>query len=204
MEGASKEQKRVVLTIKEKIDICNRLERGENRNKLMKKYGIGSLMIYDIRKQKDELLKFYSATELTKAITERHVLRKPKLEQLDIVLYEWFMVKRSEGVPISGPMLIEKAKELYVKMELTEECVFSDGWLAGFKTQHGIRKLDISGEQKLSDQEAAEEYIDTFPKIVQEHDLTLEQIYNANETGLLWRCLQTRPSQVVMKKSQMA
>jgi hypothetical protein len=29
MEGAGKNQKRVVLTIKAKIDICNRLERGE-------------------------------------------------------------------------------------------------------------------------------------------------------------------------------
>jgi hypothetical protein len=44
------------------------------------------------------------------------------------------MIKRSEGAPISGPMLIEKAKELYAKMELPEEFAFSDGWLAGFKT----------------------------------------------------------------------
>jgi hypothetical protein len=39
MEGAGKEQKRVLLTIKAKVDICNRLERGENHNKLMKEYG---------------------------------------------------------------------------------------------------------------------------------------------------------------------
>jgi hypothetical protein len=68
----------------------NRLERGENRNKLMKEYDIRSSTTYDIRKQKDELLKFYSATESTKAITERSVLRKPKLEQQ--VLYEWFIL----------------------------------------------------------------------------------------------------------------
>jgi hypothetical protein len=42
MEGASKKQKRVVLTIKEKTDICNRPEHGENRNKLMKEYNTGS------------------------------------------------------------------------------------------------------------------------------------------------------------------
>jgi hypothetical protein len=74
-------------------------------------------------------------------------------------------------------------------MELMEECAFSYGWLAWFITQHGIRKLDISGKQKSSDQEAAEEYIDTFAEIVQEHDLAPEQIYNANEMGLLWHCL---------------
>jgi hypothetical protein len=39
MEGAGKRQKIVVLTIKAKIDICNRLERGKNHNKLMTEYG---------------------------------------------------------------------------------------------------------------------------------------------------------------------
>jgi hypothetical protein len=33
MEGAGKEQEKVVLTIKAKIGICNRLEHGENHNK---------------------------------------------------------------------------------------------------------------------------------------------------------------------------
>jgi hypothetical protein len=90
----------------------------------MKEYGIGSLTVYDIQKQKGELLKFYFATELTKAITERCILWKPELEQLDIMLYKWFMIKHSEGVPVSGPMLIEKAKEFYAEMELMEECDF--------------------------------------------------------------------------------
>jgi hypothetical protein len=39
---------------------------------------------------------------------------------------------------------------------------------------------------KLSDQEAAEEYIDTFARLMQQHDLTPEQIHNANEIGLFW------------------
>jgi hypothetical protein len=145
MEGASKKRKKVVLTIKEKIDLCNRLERGENRNTLMKEYCIGSSTLYDIRKQKNELLKFCSAPELSSVITERRVLRKPKFDELDTALYEWFTVKRSEGTTVSGPMLIEKAKELYAEMQLAEECAFSDGWLAGFKNRHGIRKLDMSG-----------------------------------------------------------
>jgi hypothetical protein len=36
MVGAGKKQKKVVLMINAKIDICNRLECGENHNKLMK------------------------------------------------------------------------------------------------------------------------------------------------------------------------
>ena len=101
MDEPTKKRKRVVLTIKQKIEICQRFERGENRNMLMKEYGIGSSTIYDIRKQKEELMKFHSTMDLTKAIDERRVLRKPKLEQLDIMLYEWFTIKRFILVPLS-------------------------------------------------------------------------------------------------------
>jgi hypothetical protein len=44
---------------------------------LMKEYGIGSLTIYDVWKEKDELLKFSSATETTKATTQCHGPWKP-------------------------------------------------------------------------------------------------------------------------------
>jgi hypothetical protein len=71
---------------------------------------------------------------MTKAITQHHVLWKRNLEQFGVVLYEWFKSKFSEDVPISGPMVVEEAKELYTKVELTKECGFSIGWLAGFKT----------------------------------------------------------------------
>lgn len=39
-----------------------------------------------------------------------HALHKTKLEQLDNTLYEW---ECSEGAPVSGPRLTEKAKDLY-------------------------------------------------------------------------------------------
>ncbi|KAK8391002.1 hypothetical protein O3P69_016979 [Scylla paramamosain] len=68
-------------------------------------------------------------------------------------------------------------------------CQFSDGWLHRFKVCHGIRKLDISGESKSANLPSAEEFVDRFAKIVEEHNLTTEQIYNADETGLFYRCL---------------
>ena len=57
----------------------------------------------------------------------------------------------------------------------------STGWLNKFKNQHSIRNLSIQGE-KLS---AAEETVE--PVLGK-----AEQIYNADETGLLWKCLLQR------------
>jgi hypothetical protein len=49
LERAGKKQKRVVLTIKAKVDMCSRLEHDRNYNKLMKEYGVRSLTIYNIQ-----------------------------------------------------------------------------------------------------------------------------------------------------------
>lgn len=183
-------RKHVTLSVQQKLEIIDRIEKGENRNKIMEEYKIGSSTIYDIKKNKDKLKQFSSQTETMKDIESRKTLKKPKLHQLDEILYNWFCSKRSEGKPVTGPMLMEKGKQFRDELNLPEtECVFSDGWLYRFKTRHGIRKLDVAGELRSADHNAAEEYKTYFDGFVEKHNLTASQIYNADETGLLWRCL---------------
>uniref|UniRef100_K7FX56 HTH CENPB-type domain-containing protein n=1 Tax=Pelodiscus sinensis TaxID=13735 RepID=K7FX56_PELSI len=104
---------------------------------------------------------------------------------LNVLSFKWFSAKRSEGKPITGPVLVEKANQI----NISESCVFSEGWLRNFKDRHGIRKLDISGEQKSANHVATEEYSAIFEQLVEEHRLSPCQVYNADETGLLWCCL---------------
>ncbi|GBN63782.1 Jerky [Araneus ventricosus] len=185
-------RKRVTLTLNQKLEIIKRLEKGENRNILMNEFNIGSSTIYDIKKQKDELMKFASQSVTTEKLASRQTLKKPKLEQLDSVLFKWFSAVRSEGKPVTGPMIVEKAKKFGQDLGVAEsECNYSDGWLRNFKFRHGIRRLDVTGETLSANQNSAEKYKDEFEKIVADNDLTPEQIYNADETGLLWRCLPT-------------
>ncbi|XP_004618738.2 jerky protein homolog [Sorex araneus] len=186
--GPGEKRKRVVLTLREKIDICTRLERGESRKALMQEYNVGMSTLYDIRAHKAQLLRFFASSDSNTALERRRTLHTPKLEHLDRVLYEWFLGRRAEGVPVSGPMLIEKARDLYEQMGLTEPCVFSGGWLWRFKARHGIRKLDTAGEQQGAEQQAAE-FCGFFRSLAAEHSLSPEQVYNADETGLFWQCL---------------
>jgi hypothetical protein len=183
-------RKHVTLTIQQKLDIIKRLEKGDNRNKIMEEYNIGSSTIYDIKKNKDQLLKFTSQAITVKDIQCRQTLKKPKLDELDEILYKWFCAKRSEGKPVTGPMVMGKGKQLREDLGIAEtDCMFSDGWLHRFKNRHGIRKLDVAGELRSADRDAAEEYKAIFDSLVKDDNLTACQIYNADETGLLWRCL---------------
>lgn len=65
----------------------------------------------------------------------------------------------------------------------------SSGWLYCFKQRHGIRDLDIPGEALSGDKEAAEKFVAEFNNFVTAENLLPEQIFNADESGLYWKCL---------------
>lgn len=80
--------------------------------------------------------------------------------RLDQAVFLWFKQKRSEGVPISGSLLCEKAIELS-KILQGEETNFkaSEGWKWAFCKMHGIRKLSFHGEKHSADKEDADQFV---------------------------------------------
>ncbi|KAG8232655.1 hypothetical protein J437_LFUL012615 [Ladona fulva] len=68
--------------------------------------------------------------------------------------------------------------------------VASKGWLDRFKHRHGIRHLKITGEKLSSNESAIEPFrIEVLLHVINEKNLSSEQIYNANESGLFWQML---------------
>ena len=115
---------------------------------------------------------------------------------MDKALYAWFIQQRSTGTPISGPLLQEKAKHFSTQLNTEtadREFKASTDWLEKFKTRHGIRNLSIQGEKlSAAAEETVEPFLQKLHKVIEEKNLIPEQIYNADETGLLWKCLPQR------------
>jgi len=44
-------------------------------------------------------------------------------------LYKQFTALQSEGKPMTGPTIIEKAKSFYDKTKITDMCTFSEDWM---------------------------------------------------------------------------
>ena len=131
--------KRFVLTLPRKVELVQCLEKGESRAKLMTEFGVSSSTLYDLKKQKDKLLAFVASTEGPSGFVEkRKSLKGAKLDELDKALFIWFSARRSEGKPLTGPLVIEKAKKFHGDLNIQEPCSFSLGWLRNFKARHGI------------------------------------------------------------------
>ena len=77
--------------------------------------------------------------------------------QHDKAVFLWFKQKRMEGVPITGPILCEKAVQLHKKL-YGDQSQFSSstGWQWRFCKRHGIRNLSLQGEKLSADNEASD------------------------------------------------
>uniref|UniRef100_A0A1A9UZX9 Uncharacterized protein n=1 Tax=Glossina austeni TaxID=7395 RepID=A0A1A9UZX9_GLOAU len=71
--------------------------------------------------------------------------------------------------------------------EHSHQFVASKGLLENLKKQPSLHSLKIQGERASANADAADKYAEEFAKIIKEHDYLLDQIFNADETGLCWK-----------------
>ncbi|XP_033210483.1 tigger transposable element-derived protein 2-like isoform X2 [Belonocnema kinseyi] len=108
---------------------------------------------------------------------------------LDAVLFEWFKQARDRGDPVSGPVMQEKARIFNEKLKGPQTFKASGGWLGRFKNRYGIRGIRLKGETLSNDPSSAEEFSKILKSKIESENLKLENIYNADESGIFWRVL---------------
>ena len=102
------------------------------------------------------------------------------------------MQQHSKGAPVLGPLLQEKALLLFLTLYLDmDQEVFkaSSGWLHRFCIRYGIRGISLQGESMSADTLAIEAFRGKLLEKMEEEGYSLNQIFNADETGLWWRLM---------------
>ena len=133
------------LTIDQKLEILDQIS-SRSYTVLCKEYGIGRSTITDIKKREPALRAY------KRKMTEMGVGRSAKImklgrdEELETALFLWFKQKQEEGIPITGPIVQAKARELHQRLNDArgdsrpmQEFSASSGWLWRFCQHHSIR-----------------------------------------------------------------
>lgn len=189
----SSKRKRNVLSIETKLKIIEDLKKVATAVSLSEKYGVPRTTINDLKKDSSKIEVYASRMEALDGRTKkRKTIKSATNESVDTAVWLWFVQKRSEGVPLSGPMVCEKAILFNEKMNGNPEFKASSGWLKNFKNRHGIRELLVEGEKMSSAtvdncQPTVDNFMAKFLKLITDNNLTREQVYNADETGLNYR-----------------
>ena len=189
-------RKHNTLSVYNKLEVLKRLDNGETAKMLAEEFKVGTSTISDWKKNRNKLEEFAKSSS-EEAIKNRKTTKTSKLDDLDKAVYIWFCQERLRGSPITGPMVQEKAKEMNEKLNLDEEFSASQGWLDRWKKRHGVRQLSISGESASADTTEAENFVLSFPAILE--GLSPQQVYNADEMGLAFKQL---PSKSLASKEE--
>lgn len=117
--------------------------------------------------------------------------------ELEKALYAWFVHERNKKKIITNELLKLKALELNRCLN-GPKFLASDGWVSKFKKRYGIRISVISGEKLSCDDRIMP---DKFQQTIQENSFLPEQIYNCDETTLVYKGFH-RKQTLQMRKNQ--
>lgn len=103
----------------QKLEVIEKFENGETVDSIMKTYAIAKSTIYKLKQTKPSPFNInYWKKKNCYDVSNKRSLHKPKSELLDERLIQCFLQKRSEGMAISGPMIIAEVKCLNEELNL--------------------------------------------------------------------------------------
>ncbi|GFR91480.1 tigger transposable element-derived protein [Elysia marginata] len=171
-----------------KVEIINAVEKKEKSNaEICRQFDIPSSTLYTILKDKK---KIHDAHTSGAFAGDRKKIRRPDYNKVYKALVLFFKQARSQSIPISGPQLLEKGKEIAESLGLNNFAM-SQGWLDRWKSRHGKSMKAICGESSSVDKQVTDDWIATTLRPVLEQNRPCD-IFNADETGLFYKCLPSR------------
>ncbi|XP_043261445.1 jerky protein homolog-like [Colletes gigas] len=176
---------RVYLTLQQRYDVLRKLEDGCSWSQLANYYNVTDSTIRRIKSNEDQIRKQLQTSE----IHDQKKMRTPIFDELDARLHSWFLQRRATGKLITDIQFQQKAKQLNEEFGGPSSFSASRGWVWRFKRRHGIRLLKLHGENIFSNAKGAEEFSLCFLRRLKEENIDLQNVYNMDETGLLWKAV---------------
>lgn len=175
---------RKALPFEEKLKIIKEIEQGLKQVDAAKKYGLAQSTIATFMKKRKEI---EDAVEGCKIDSRRKRFKTAVNDDVDKATLRWFHEMRQQNVPISGPMIAEKAREFAAKLG-NKDFKASNGWIASFRERHGIAFKTISGEEKSAPVSDATFWKEKEKEKI-ENMYSPDDVYNADETGLFYQVM---------------
>jgi IS30 family transposase len=92
--ASGKKRKRVVLTIEDKLKICDLVKNGRSMTSAAAEFNVGKSTVHDIVKNQAKLQTFLTEIQDGDCIKKRRIVRRANLEALDKAVYLWFVQQR--------------------------------------------------------------------------------------------------------------
>ncbi len=182
-----------------------KMKEGVPQARLAEQYGVGHSMITDLKKNEHKIQEF-SATLENQGIASknRKIMRLAKEEDLEKALFMWFTQRRGQGTPVIVGHCWHKKRSNFMICSMREALLLYHSLLVLGRCgdSASVMELDsfsLEGEQLSANDSDVEPFKKLVQELMEENQLTLETIYNCDETGLQYKML---PDKQKMKLRQ--
>ncbi|KAK9405652.1 zinc finger protein [Crotalus adamanteus] len=153
-------RKRVNLSVKQKLELIEKLESGWSVARVCEEYGVKKQTVSDIRKAKEKLKKFVLMCDVDSTSTEAEIgarkhMKMSQEASLEEAVLRWYVERRAEGAKVRRVDLKAAANAIAADMKLGFKA--SDGWIWRFYKRHGIDHKRAGGEAAAAAAAAAAE-----------------------------------------------
>ena len=179
------DKSRIVLTLEERRKVIVESEKGISARKLSEIFKCGRTQVNNIIKNKGEILKEWEENK-------HHGMKRKrdsKCGEVNDFVYEWFKCARAKKLPVSGPMLQEKARQKAKELNV-DNFVASNGWLECFRKRHNISFRTVCGEGGDVSAKDVDDWKNRLPSILAGYEP--RDVYNVDETGLFYRTIPSK------------
>ncbi|GFU58330.1 tigger transposable element-derived protein 1 [Trichonephila clavipes] len=195
-----KKHERQSISLETKIAILDRLGK-EGSTAINKNFKLGESTVRAIKKNEVAIRKsVISGTKLSTKFAS--YTRDVLLERTERAIAIWIEEQVQRRIPVSGYLIQEKALQFYKSMKQSEQSTSTSQagkefssfkeWLTEFLKRNALHNIKITGESATADEGAAKIFPEELPKIIEDGDYSVDQVFNADETGLYWKKLPNR------------
>ncbi|XP_054281926.1 tigger transposable element-derived protein 6-like [Macrosteles quadrilineatus] len=180
---SSVKRKCKTLTHDEKRRVIKAVDEGlKKKSEIAKEFGIPPNTLSTIMKNREKY-------EAEGGLTNKKRCKSGEFKDVDECVLTWLKQCRDKNIPVSGPILQEKAIQ-YAESLGKKDFRASNGWLHNFKKRNEIIFRKVCGESASVNSNVCDEWKTELKKLTESY--LPENIYNADETGLFFKCLPDR------------
>ena len=142
-------RKRIVLSIDEKLEICEMKRNNISAKTIIERFGVGRTTINDICRKENILKRFHEAFLSGENDRPAKIMKTGTFFKLDIALYRWLQDQKDSEEKLTRQSFLNKASQLHQSLYPNHPKAFkaSNGFLWRFCKRFGIKNM-FSSESK--------------------------------------------------------
>nr|XP_012139977.1 PREDICTED: jerky protein homolog-like isoform X2 [Megachile rotundata] len=176
-------KRKIALTMQQKLEAVKKKEAGVPIIEIAIEYNTSETTVRRWSREREKFEKRSLSWNAKR-------IRLSPLEKVNEALTIWFQGERRRNNALTVIQVKVKAQEFFRRFGGdTETFKASDGWYRTWKLRNGIRSIALPGEQSPANTKAANQFTNELLNLMEKEELTLHQVFNADETELYFKMM---------------